>query len=65
MKLVDEATFWQRIKKTTLNVHPRIDGRYPYTSVFINQYNGQEFGRIERKEETPGTVVEQHYLMKI
>ncbi len=50
MKTVMRSEFWKAVMTTTINVHPRIEGNYPYVSVFLTPA-GREFGRINDGEQ--------------
>ena len=46
MKEVTEKEFFAAIYARPENIHPRIEGKYPYTSIFEVVANRQEVGRI-------------------
>ena len=46
MREVTKDEFYGIIMTKKLNVHPKIEGHYPYTSRFLFP-SGKEFGRIE------------------
>lgn len=46
MRQVTEKEFWDAVRRTPKNVHPTPTGKYPYTSIFYDQSNRAEFGRI-------------------
>lgn len=43
---VSEDDFWKFIRELQVNVHPRVEGDFPYTSRFLTPH-GVEYGRIE------------------
>ncbi|WP_397570631.1 hypothetical protein [Schlesneria sp. T3-172] len=52
---VDRDTFFEAICAMTIDVHPRIEGPYPYTSIFETK-NHIEVGRIVGEWEFPEYV---------
>lgn len=49
MQTVTQDEFYRRL--STLDVHPRLEGKYPYTSVFRYR-DGREVGRIVGEMKT-------------
>ncbi len=45
MEKVSKKQFWDGIYKGNLNVHPSLEGNYPYTSIFKFP-DRREYGRI-------------------
>jgi hypothetical protein len=66
MREVSKQEFYGLIYSEGLDVHPRIDGPYPFISVFIYQSGPnwrREFGRIVTSVgDKPWPLVEKYYL---
>lgn len=63
MQEVTKEEFYRAIYEGNLNVHPTVEGRYPFTSVFKFP-SGRVFGKVVDREEIPGKVVSTYYVNK-
>lgn len=62
MQQVTKDEFWNAVMRSALDLHPRTEGKYPYTSRFIDQRSQREFGRIESTLANPATVQSAYFL---